>query len=88
MTGIMRGLTPDPMVRRLSIGLLTSAIAIAPMPMKAQEGSAERHRKANTEEIYRKATAPHHLSGANDTYSSKYIAEQSVTCILHNAILI
>jgi len=39
--GIMRGLTPDPMLRRLSIGLLASAVAIAPMPLKAQDGSAE-----------------------------------------------
>ena len=37
----MRGLTPDPMLRRLSIGLLASAVAIAPMPLKAQDGSAE-----------------------------------------------
>ena len=29
------------MLRRLSIGLLASAIAIAPMPLKAQDGSAE-----------------------------------------------
>ena len=37
----MRGLTPDPMLRRLSIGLLASAVAIAPLPLKAQDGSAE-----------------------------------------------
>ena len=29
------------MLRRLSIGLLTSAIAIAPLPSKAQDGTAE-----------------------------------------------
>jgi len=29
------------MLRRLSIGLLASAVAIAPMPLKAQDGSAE-----------------------------------------------
>ena len=29
------------MLRRLSIGLLASAIAIAPLPLKAQDGSAE-----------------------------------------------
>ena len=29
------------MLRRVSIGLLTSTVAIAPMPLKAQEGSAE-----------------------------------------------
>ena len=29
------------MLRRLSIGLLASAVAIAPLPLKAQEGSAE-----------------------------------------------
>ena len=37
----MRRLTPDPMLRRLSIGLLASAVAIAPLPLKAQDGSAE-----------------------------------------------
>ena len=39
--GIMRGLTPDPMLRRLWIGLLASAVAIAPLPLRAQDGSAE-----------------------------------------------
>ena len=29
------------MLRRLSLGLLASAVAIAPMPLKAQDGSAE-----------------------------------------------
>ena len=29
------------MLRRLSIGLLASAVAIAPLPLKAQDGSAE-----------------------------------------------
>ena len=29
------------MLRRLSIGLLASAVAIAPSPLKAQDGSAE-----------------------------------------------
>ncbi|WP_413324584.1 hypothetical protein [Synechococcus sp. MIT S9503] len=29
------------MLRRLSIGLLASAVAIAPLPFKAQDGSAE-----------------------------------------------
>ena len=29
------------MLRRLSIGLLASAVAIAPLPLNAQEGSAE-----------------------------------------------
>ena len=29
------------MLRRLSIGLLASSIAIAPLPLNAQEGSAE-----------------------------------------------
>ena len=29
------------MLRRISIGLLASAVAIAPMPLKAQDGSAE-----------------------------------------------
>jgi hypothetical protein len=29
------------MLRRLSIGLLASAVAIAPLPLKAEEGSAE-----------------------------------------------
>ena len=37
----MRGLTPDPMLRNISIGLLTSAVAIAHLPLKAQDGSAE-----------------------------------------------
>ena len=39
--GIMHGLTSDPMLRHLSIGLLASAVAIAPLPLKAQDGSAE-----------------------------------------------
>ena len=39
--GIMRGLTPDPMLRNISIGLLTSAVAIAHLPLKAQDSSAE-----------------------------------------------
>ena len=29
------------MLRRISIGLLASAVAIAPLPLKAQDGSAE-----------------------------------------------
>ncbi len=29
------------MLRRLSIGLLASAVAIAPLPLKAQDGNAE-----------------------------------------------
>ena len=29
------------MLRRLSIGLVASAVAITPMPLKAQDGSAE-----------------------------------------------
>ena len=29
------------MLRRLSVGLLASAVAIAPLPLKAQDGSAE-----------------------------------------------
>ena len=29
------------MLRRLSIGLVASAIAIAPLPIKAQDGTAE-----------------------------------------------
>ena len=29
------------MLRRFSVGLLASAVAIAPMPLKAQEGSAD-----------------------------------------------
>ena len=39
--GIMRGLTTDPMLRRLSVGLLASAVAISPLPAIAQEGSAD-----------------------------------------------
>ena len=39
--GIIRGLTPDPMLRRLSIGVPASTVAIAPLPLKAQDGSAE-----------------------------------------------
>ena len=30
-----------PMLRRLSVGLLASALAIAPLPTKAQDGTAE-----------------------------------------------
>jgi len=37
----MRGLTTALMLRRLSIGLLASAVAIAPLPLEAQDGSAE-----------------------------------------------
>ena len=29
------------MLRRLSVGLLASAVALAPLPVKAQDGSAE-----------------------------------------------
>jgi len=36
----MRGLTSDPMLRRRSIGLLASAVAITPLPLKAQDISA------------------------------------------------
>ena len=31
----------SPMLRHISIGLLASAVAIAPLPLKAQDGSAE-----------------------------------------------
>ena len=37
----MRGLTTDPMLRRLSVGLLACAVAISPLPLKAQDGSAD-----------------------------------------------
>ena len=37
----MRGLTTDLMLRCLSVGLLASAVAIAPLSLKAQDGSAE-----------------------------------------------
>ena len=37
----MRGLTSDPMLRCLSIGMLASAVAIAPLPLKAEDGSTE-----------------------------------------------
>ena len=39
--GIIRGIAPVTMLRRLSVGLLVSAIALAPLPTKAQDGTAE-----------------------------------------------
>ena len=35
------GIAPVTMLRCLSVGLLASAIAIAPLPMRAQDGTAE-----------------------------------------------
>ena len=31
----------SPMLRHISIGLLASGVAVAPLPLKAQDGSAE-----------------------------------------------
>ena len=39
--GIICGIAPVTMLRCLSVGLLASAIAIAPLPMRAQDGTAE-----------------------------------------------
>ena len=39
--GTLRVQATISMLRRLSIGLLASVVAIAPLPLKAQDGSAE-----------------------------------------------
>ena len=41
INGIIRGIAPLTMLRRFTIGLLASAIAIAPLPTKAEDGTAE-----------------------------------------------
>ena len=41
INGIIRGIAPVTMLRRISVGLLASAIAMAPMPTRAQDGTAE-----------------------------------------------
>ena len=66
------------MLRHLSIGLLASAVAFAPLPPNSQEDITGRHCNVDAQEIYKKANAPHDLEDANDTYSSKCIGSNEL----------